>query len=68
MILGFGLGLGLGLPILAAIVFFGYWTLVRGKKRKQFVPRPKYIPQDPPLPSEERSSIVVGDMKDPNMF
>jgi len=72
--LGLGLGLGLGFPIvIALIVFIGYWALVRRNQKKTFVPRPKYIPRDPPLRREENlperlPSIRGGDWKDRSLF
>jgi hypothetical protein len=76
--LKFGVGLGLGIPLLVGVVFGAYWFLIR-KKKKTFVPRPKYIPgdlPDQPQPSRPREqsyaersdSIVVEEWKDKSLL
>jgi hypothetical protein len=73
--LALGLGLGIGLPVLIGLaVFLWYWFFVR-KEKKVFVPRPKYIPKDPPgSGSREQSyperpeSTATGDHKDKSLF
>jgi hypothetical protein len=72
--LSLGLGLGFGFLVLIGLSVLGYLFLIRKKQKKAFVPRPKYVPKDPPLQVPRArvqsypDSTLSTEVKDMSMF